>query len=98
MSYDLLKNRLTNGAPYTKQAALERINALADALAIPQEQADELTALANANGLDALPRDAAERLADVERCAALVYRLIDAMRSSPLLGPLVDNLDIDDGR
>lgn len=93
MSYDLLKNRLTNGAPYTKEAALSRINALADSLEITQEQAEELTALANAAGLDALPKDTGERLAVVERGVALVYQLIDAMRGNPLLSALVDKLD-----
>ncbi len=90
MNYNLLKNRLTNGTPYLKAAALARINALADALEITQEQADELTALANSAGLDVLPKDTSERLDAVEQGVALIYRLIDAMRGNPLLGALVD--------
>lgn len=53
MSYDVLKNRLTNGVPYTVEAALERINALANNLEITQEQADELAAIAKENGSSA---------------------------------------------
>lgn len=93
MSYDVLKNRLANGVPFTREAALARINALADALEITQEQAEELTALAHAAGLDTLPKDAGERLEALERGVALVYRLIDAMRGNPLLSALVDKLD-----
>lgn len=51
MSYDVLKNRLTNGKAFMISAAVTRINALADELEITQEQAEELTKLANANGL-----------------------------------------------
>lgn len=65
MSYEVLKNRLTNGKPYTVEAAIARINALADGLEITQEQAEELTALANANGTAAaLPTE--ERLTRLE--------------------------------
>lgn len=46
MSYQVLKNRLTNGKPYAVSTAIARITALADELLITQEQADELTALA----------------------------------------------------
>lgn len=51
MSYDVLKNRLTNGKAFQISAAITRINALADNLEITQEQATELTELANANGV-----------------------------------------------
>lgn len=50
MSYEVLKNRLTNGKPFTVEAALDRITALADALEITQDQAEELTELANQYG------------------------------------------------
>lgn len=50
MSYEVLKNRLTNGKPFTVEAAIARITALADALEITQEQAEELTELANQYG------------------------------------------------
>lgn len=50
MSYDVLKNRLTNGQPFSIETAVARINALANALEITQEQAEELIFLANANG------------------------------------------------
>lgn len=42
MSYEVLKNRMQNGQPFLREMALTRINALADALEISQEQADEL--------------------------------------------------------
>ena len=42
MSYEVLKNRITNGTAFILQTALDRINALADALEITQEQADIL--------------------------------------------------------
>ena len=51
MSYDVLKNRLTNGKTFMTTVALERINALADELEITQEQAAELTELAEQNGM-----------------------------------------------
>lgn len=51
MSYDVLKNRLTNGKPFMISAATTRINALADNLEITQEEATELLELANANGV-----------------------------------------------
>lgn len=66
MSYDVLKNRLTNGVPYTTGAALERINALADNLEITQEQAEELTALAQQHGVDVLPTDIPGRVENLE--------------------------------
>lgn len=46
MSYEVLKNRLTNGKPFASSTAIARITALADELIITQEQAEELTALA----------------------------------------------------
>lgn len=64
MSYDVLKNRLTNGKPYAASTAIARITALADELAITQEQADELTALAAEHGT-------AETVTIEERIAAL---------------------------
>ena len=68
MSYDVLKNRLTNGVPYTTGAALERINALADNLEITQEQADELIALAKQHGLESIGDE--DRLTALELAVA----------------------------
>lgn len=65
MSYEVLKNRLLNGVPYTAEAALERIRALADNLEITQEQADELTAIAQEHGTTAA-LSVEERLAALE--------------------------------
>ena len=48
--YRVLCNRLTNGTPFTTDTAQARITALADALEITQEEADELAALAKAHG------------------------------------------------
>ena len=64
-SYEVLKNRLTNGRPYTVEAAVARITALADALEITQDQANELTALAQQYG-SAAPQDTEARLATLE--------------------------------
>ena len=75
-SYEVLKNRLTNGRPYTVEAAVARITALADALEITQDQANELTALAQQYG-SAAPQDTETRLqqleaASLEHDAALI--------------------------
>ena len=75
-SYEVLKNRLTNGRPYTVEAAVARITALADALEITQDQANELTALAQQNG-SAASQDTETRLqqleaASLEHDAALI--------------------------
>ena len=64
-SYEVLKNRLTNGHPFTVEAAVARITALADALEITQDQANELTALAQQYG-SAAPQDTESRLATLE--------------------------------
>lgn len=66
MSYDVLKNRLATGEPYLLTTAMERINALADNLEITQEQAEELTALANQHGLDAMPENLEGRVETLE--------------------------------
>lgn len=68
MSYDVLKNRLTNGVPYTVEAAVERINALANNLEITQEQADELIALAKQHGLESIGDE--DRLTALELAVA----------------------------
>lgn len=75
-SYEVLKNRLTNGRPYTVEAAVARITALADALEITQDQAKELTALAQQYGSTA-SQDTETRLqqleaASLEHDAALI--------------------------
>ena len=64
-SYEVLKNRLTNGRPYTVEAAVARITALADALEITQDQANELTALAQQYG-SAASQDTETRLQQLE--------------------------------
>lgn len=76
ISYEVLKNRLTNGRPYTVEAAVARITALADALEITQDQANELTALAQQYG-SAASQDTETRLqqleaASLEHDAALI--------------------------
>lgn len=72
MSYDVLKNRLTNGGPYLTATALDRINALADNLEITQEQTEELTALARQHGLDALPEDLEGRVETLEEALNMI--------------------------
>ena len=64
-SYEVLKNRLTNGHPFTVEAAVARITALADALEITQDQANELATLAQQYG-SAAPQDTEARLATLE--------------------------------
>lgn len=63
---NVLRNRMENGTPFLKAAALERIRSLADQLEISEEEARELTAIAEARGCDILPQDALGRLAAVE--------------------------------
>ena len=70
MSYDVLKNRLSNGNPYLLTTAMDRINALADNLAISQEQADELTSLAKQYGLDTMPENLENRVETLEATKA----------------------------
>lgn len=48
--YAVLYNRLSGGIPFTASVAIARITALADALEITQEEAAELTALAQERG------------------------------------------------
>ena len=72
MSYEVLKNRLTNGDPYLTTTAMERINALADNLDITQEQAEELTNLAQMHGLDAMPEDLTTRVDTLEEALNMI--------------------------
>lgn len=64
--YTIIKSRLESGN-FLKSTALARINALANDLAITQEEANELTYLATQYGSDVLPEDAMGRLAAVEQ-------------------------------
>lgn len=72
MSYEVLKNRLTNGDPYLTTTAMDRINALADNLDITQEQAEELTNLAQTHGLDAMPEDLTTRVDTLEEALNMI--------------------------
>ena len=63
---EVLKNRMQNGTPFLREAALARIAWLADNLEITQEEADELTAIAEKNGCDKLPGDILGRLETLE--------------------------------
>ncbi len=67
--YQVLYNRLTNGMPFTTDTAQARITALADALEITQEEADELAALAKAHGTSGATLE--------ERVAALEERALE---------------------
>ena len=75
-SYEVLKNRLTNGSPFLLEAALARINYLADNLQITEEQRAELTTLAKQNGQNEI-LSVNERLDMLEDCiielAQIVY-------------------------
>ena len=50
--YQVLCNRLTNGTPFTTDTAQARITALADALEITQEEADELAGMMTGSGVE----------------------------------------------
>ena len=67
--YQVLYNRLTNGTPFTTDTAQARITALADALEITQEEADELSALAKEHGTSGATLE--------ERVAALEERALE---------------------
>lgn len=99
MSYEVLKNRITNGTAFLLQTALDRINALADALEITQEQADELTALANANGHDVLPDDLPARMELLEDAAKRFNAFWDAAKDSTVLKAIISLVEskIDEG-
>lgn len=99
MSYRVLKNRLTNGNAFLLQTALDRINALADALEITQEQADELTELAKAKGQDILPDDLPARLELLEDAAKRFNAFWDAAKQSTILQALIAFVEskIDEG-
>lgn len=62
--YKVLYNRLTGGVPFAVSTAIARITALADALEITQEEAAELTAIAQERGTTGATVE--ERLAAVE--------------------------------
>lgn len=89
MSYEVLKNRLTNGTAFLLQTALDRINALADALEITQEQADELTEIAKAKGKDILPDDLLARMELLEDAAIRFNAFWDVAKQSTILKALI---------
>lgn len=62
--YNVLYNRLTGGIPFAASTAIGRITALADELEITQDEAAELTTLAQERGTTAATVE--ERLAAVE--------------------------------
>lgn len=65
-SYDVMRNRMTNGKYFSREAAKARIARLLDELEITQEQADALNALVEQYGGGATVE---ERLAAVEAAA-----------------------------
>ena len=68
-SYEILRNRLSNGVPFLRQAALDRIDVLAnrlDSTGLSAEEAELLVQLAEKNGRDVLEEDAKMRLGLVE--------------------------------
>lgn len=62
--YKVLYNRLTGSTPFAASTAIARITALADALEITQDEAAELSALAQERGTTGATME--ERLAAVE--------------------------------
>lgn len=65
-SFDVMRNRMTNGKYFDRETAKARIARLLDELEITQEQADVLNALADEHGGGATVE---ERLAAVEAAA-----------------------------
>lgn len=65
-SFEIMRNRMTNGKFFSRETAMARIARLLDELAITQEQADELNALAEQYGGGATIE---ERLSAVEAAA-----------------------------
>lgn len=76
-SYEVLKNRLTNGSPFLLEAALARINYLADNLVITEEQRAELTTLAKQNGQNEI-LSVNERLDMLEECIIEIAQIVYA--------------------
>lgn len=76
-SYEVLKNRLTNGSPFLLEAALARINYLADNLQITEEQRTELTTLAKQNGQNEI-LSVNERLDMLEECIIEIAQIVYA--------------------
>lgn len=62
--YKVLYNRLMSGVPFAASTAIARITAIADALEITQDEAAELTAIAQERGTTGATVE--ERLAAVE--------------------------------
>lgn len=65
-SYEIMRNRMTNGKYFDRETAKARIARLLDELEITQEQTDVLNALADEHGGGATVE---ERLAAVEAAA-----------------------------
>lgn len=76
-SYEVLKNRLTNGSPFLLEAAVARINYLADNLLITEEQRAELTTLAKQNGQNEI-LSVNERLDMLEECIIEIAQIVYA--------------------
>ena len=91
--YDALKNRLKNGVPFRKADAIARITALADALEITQDQANELTSLAQTHGVDTLPEDFTDRLDRLEEVSKKFELFLKAASESALLKAIVQRIE-----
>lgn len=90
MSYEILKNRLTNGTQFLKQNAIDRINALADSLEITQEEAEKLLSLAESNGSDVLDSNVMERL---ERIEKIVNTFFEVAKNSIAFGSIISSIE-----
>ena len=83
---------MENGVPFLKEAALERINKLADNLEITQQEAEELTTTANNLGVDILPIDAMRRIDKLEESMSIIMTELKLVSGGPVRpGPPVDN-------
>ena len=65
-NFELFKNRLNNGKPFTKERAMERINNMLLRLEITEAEGDELMAIVEAKGCKVLPDDAFARIEHIE--------------------------------
>lgn len=79
-NYEMFRNRITNGKSFLKADAIKRVQTLANNLEITQEQADELMAIIEENGVDILPADAMGRLNAVEEKLSVLEQDVSTLK------------------
>lgn len=79
-NYEMFLNRITNGKPFTKSAATERVQTLANNLEINKDEENELMTIINDYGLDVLPNDAMGRIANLELEHRELIKTVEAIQ------------------